>query len=444
GVVRGPGRACPVCQRHSATVGAVRILVIGSGAREHSLLVALAADPAVTELHAAPGNPGMVQATCHDVDMTDPAAVTALARRVGADLVVIGPEVPLVAGVSDALRAAGVPVFGPSAEAARIEGSKAFAKDVMAAAGVRTARAEVVDSPALLDEALDRFGPTWVVKDDGLAAGKGVVVTPDRGAARAHVVDVLGGGNPVLLESFLDGPEVSLFCLVDGETVVPLQPAQDHKRVGDNDEGPHTGGMGAYAPLDWLPDDGVQRIVDEVCVPVAKEMVARGCPFQGLLYAGLAWGADGPSVVEFNCRFGDPETQAVLALLESPLAQVLHAAASGTLAEQPELQWRDGYALTVVLAAKGYPQDTRTGDVIKGAEPGREDEGVLHAGTARDAEGNIVSSGGRVLNVVGVGATLEEARERAYAVLPTLELEGSHYRTDIALPAVEGRITIPE
>lgn len=427
----------------------MRILVIGSGAREHALLHSMSKDPQVGEsdLHVAPGNAGMSQlATMHPVKVDDPAACAALADEIAPDLVVIGPEVPLVAGVADALRAKGYAVFGPNADAARIEGSKAFAKDVMAAAGVKTAHAEAIQpgaSDADIDAAIDRFGPTWVVKDDGLAAGKGVVVTPDRAAARAHAVDVLAAGNPVLLESFLDGPEVSLFCLVDGETVVPLQPAQDHKRVGDNDEGPNTGGMGAYAPLDWLPDDGVQRIVDEVCVPVAKEMVARGCPFQGLLYAGLAWGADGPSVVEFNCRFGDPETQAVLALLESPLAQVLHAAATGTLAEQPELQWRDGYALTVVLAAKGYPQDTRTGDVIKGAEPGREDEGVLHAGTAVDAEGNIVSSGGRVLNVVGVGATLEEARERAYAVLPTLELDGSHYRTDIALPAVEGRITIP-
>jgi len=417
----------------------VRILVIGSGAREHALLTALAADPAVTELHVAPGNPGMVQATRHDVPVTDGAAVTALARGLGADLVVLGPEVPLVAGVADALREAGVAVFGPSAAAARIEGSKAFAKDVMAAAGVRTARAEVVDSTGVLDEALDRFGPTWVVKDDGLAAGKGVVVTDDRAAARAHAVACLEDGHPVLLESFLDGPEVSLFCLVDGETVVPLLPAQDHKRVGDGDRGPNTGGMGAYTPLGWLPEGMVERIVDEVCRPVAREMVARGCPFSGLLYAGLAITSRGPEVVEFNCRFGDPETQAVLALLESPLGETLAAVAGGRLAELPPLVWRPGAAVTVVLAAENYPASPRRGDVLTGAEQ----PGVLHAGTERDAEGRLVSAGGRVLSVVGVGDDLAAARAEAYRVLEGIELRGSHYRRDIGLAAQEGRIAVP-
>ncbi|MGX1769593.1 phosphoribosylamine--glycine ligase [Dietzia sp. NPDC055343] len=417
----------------------MRILVIGSGAREHALLVALAADPVVTELHVAPGNPGMAQATSHDVSVTDPAAVTALARRVGAELVVVGPEVPLVAGVADALRAASIPVFGPSADAARIEGSKAFAKDVMAAAGVRTARAEIVDSPADLDEALDRFGPTWVVKDDGLAAGKGVVVTGDRAAAHAHALACLDDGHPVLLESFLDGPEVSLFCLVDGETVVPLLPAQDHKRVGEGDRGPNTGGMGAYTPLPWLPDGMVDRIVTEVCEPVAREMVARGCDFSGLLYAGLAITSNGPEVVEFNCRFGDPETQAVLALLESPLGQTLHAVATGTLAEQPPLVWRDGAAVTVVLAAENYPGVPRRGDLIEGAEQ----PGVLHAGTARDADGHLVSAGGRVLSVVGTGADLAAARAEAYRILDGVGLAGGHFRRDIGQAAEEGRISIP-
>lgn len=387
----------------------------------------------------APGNPGMVQATSHDVSLTDPEAVTALARRVGADLVVVGPEVPLVAGVCDALRAASIPVFGPNAEAARIEGSKAFAKDVMAAAGVRTARAEVVDSPADLDEALDRFGPTWVVKDDGLAAGKGVVVTPDRAAAHAHALACLDDGHPVLLESFLDGPEVSLFCLVDGETVVPLLPAQDHKRVGDGDRGPNTGGMGAYAPLPWLPEGMVERIVTEVCEPVAREMVARGCGFSGLLYAGLAITSRGPEVVEFNCRFGDPETQAVLALLESPLGQTLNAVATGTLAELPPLVWRDGAAVTVVLAAEHYPATPRRGDLITGAEQ----PGVLHAGTGRDSEGRLVSAGGRVLSVVGTGADLASARAEAYRILDGIELAGGHFRTDIGRAAEEGRISVP-
>ena len=417
----------------------MRILVIGSGAREHALLVALAADPAVTELHAAPGNAGMVQATLHDVSMTDPESVTALARRVGAELVVIGPEVPLVAGVADALRAANIPVFGPSAAAARIEGSKAFAKDVMAAAGVRTARAEVVESPADLEEALDRFGPTWVVKDDGLAAGKGVVVTTDRAAAHAHALACLDDGHPVLLESFLDGPEVSLFCLVDGETVVPLLPAQDHKRVGDGDRGPNTGGMGAYTPLPWLPEGMVDRIVSEVCVPVAREMKARGCEFSGLLYAGLAITSEGPEVVEFNCRFGDPETQAVLALLESPLGETLYAAATGKLAEQPPLVWRDGAAVTVVLAAENYPATPRRGDVIDGAEQ----PGVLHAGTARDLDGRLVSAGGRVLSVVGTGSDLASARAEAYRILDGIELAGGHFRRDIGQAAEEGRISVP-
>ncbi|MFT3716778.1 MAG: phosphoribosylamine--glycine ligase [Gordonia sp. (in: high G+C Gram-positive bacteria)] len=417
----------------------MRVLVIGSGGREHALLLGLDRDPSVTELHAAPGNAGTASlATNHQVDGASADAVVALAREVAADLVVIGPEVPLVLGVADALRDAGFAVFGPSAQAAQIEGSKAFAKDVMAAAGVKTARAEIVDSPAELDAALDRFGPTWVVKDDGLAAGKGVVVTADRAAARAHAADCLENGHPVLLESFLDGPEVSLFCLVDGDTVVPLLPAQDHKRVGDDDQGPNTGGMGAYTPLPWLPDGMVDQIVDDVVRPVAAELAERGTPFSGLLYAGLAIGADGPAVVEFNCRFGDPETQAVLDLLTSPLGETLNAVATGTLDTLPPLQWFDGSAVVVVLAAENYPGTPRTGDTITGASG----DGVLHAGTKLDADGHIVSSGGRVLSVVGRGKDLAEARAQAYDRLAGVKLPGSHYRTDIGLAAEEGRISL--
>ncbi|WP_099020596.1 phosphoribosylamine--glycine ligase [Mycolicibacterium palauense] len=422
----------------------MRVLVIGSGAREHALLLALRRDPQVEALAVAPGNAGTASiADQYDVDATSADKVVELARTVGADLVVIGPEVPLVLGVADALRAAGIACFGPSKDAARIEGSKAFAKDVMAAAGVRTATSETVDNPAHLDAALDRFGPAagqpaWVVKDDGLAAGKGVVVTPDRDVARAHAATLLEGGHPVLLESFLDGPEVSLFCVVDGETVVPLLPAQDFKRVGDGDAGPNTGGMGAYAPLPWLPESVTTQIVDEIVRPVAAELVRRGCPFTGLLYAGLAITSQGPAVVEFNCRFGDPETQAVLALLESPLGQLLGAAATGDLAEFGPLAWRDGAAVTVVIAAENYPGRPRLGDVITGAEA----DGVLHAGTSRRDDGAVVSSGGRVLSVVGTGADLESARAAAYAIADSIRLTGSHFRTDIGLAAAEGRIRL--
>ncbi len=428
----------------AARVLTVRVLVIGSGAREHALLLALRRDPQVDYLAVAPGNAGTgAIAEQYDVDISSGAAVVALAQRLEADLVVVGPEVPLVLGVADALRAAGIACFGPSKDAARIEGSKAFAKDVMAAAGVRTAVSEIVDNPAHLDAALDRFGPpagqaAWVVKDDGLAAGKGVVVTADRDAARAHAAGLLDSGHPVLLESFLDGPEVSLFCVVDGETVVPLLPAQDFKRVGDNDSGPNTGGMGAYAPLPWLPAEVLDQIVEEVVKPVAAEMVSRGSSFSGLLYAGLAITSAGPAVVEFNCRFGDPETQAVLALLESPLGQLLNAAATGSLASYGDLRWREGAAVSVVVAAENYPGRPRLGDVITGSEA----DAVLHAGTARREDGAVVSAGGRVLTVVGTGADLDAARAAAYEAIKSIRLPGSHFRTDIGLAAAQGRISI--
>jgi phosphoribosylamine---glycine ligase len=430
--------------RDRLVLALVRVLVIGSGAREHALLLALRQDPEVEELAVAPGNAGTeIIADQYEVDISSGDAVAQLARRIGSDLVVIGPEVPLVLGVADAVRNAGIACFGPTKDAARIEGSKSFAKDVMAAAGVLTATSEIVDNPAHLDAALDRFGlaggdSAWVVKDDGLAAGKGVVVTADRDAARAHAASLLDAGHPVLLESFLDGPEVSLFCVVDGETVVPLLAAQDFKRVGDNDTGPNTGGMGAYAPLPWLADDMVRQIVDDIVKPVAAELVRRGSSFSGLLYAGLAITSRGPAVVEFNCRFGDPETQSVLALLDSPLGQLLRAAATGQLAEAPPLRWRDGAAVTVVLAAENYPGRPRVGDVIVGAEA----DGVLHAGTARRDDGAIVSSGGRVLSVVGMGSDLIAARDAAYTLMKSVRLPGSHFRSDIGLAAAEGRIKL--
>jgi phosphoribosylamine---glycine ligase len=422
----------------------VRVLVIGSGAREHALLSALGNDPQVEALAIAPGNAGTaLLADQFQVDITSGDDVAALARGVRADLVVIGPEVPLVLGVADVLRDAGIVCFGPSKAAARIEGSKAFAKDVMAAAGVRTASSEIVDNPARLDAALDRFGPAadapaWVVKDDRLAAGKGVVVTTDRDVARAHAASLLEVGHPVLLESYLDGPEVSLFCVVDGQTVVPLLAAQDFKRVGDGDTGPNTGGMGAYAPLPWLPADVYRSMVGQIVEPVAAELVRRGSPFCGLLYAGLAITASGPAVIEFNCRFGDPETQSVLALLDSPLGQLLHATATGELSSFGELRWRDGAAVTVVLAAENYPGLPRVGDVVVGSNA----DGVLHGGTARRDDGAIVSSGGRVLSVVGTGTDLVTARAAAYHRLASIRLPGSHFRTDIGLAAAEGKIHV--
>lgn len=415
----------------------MRILVIGSGGREHALLNAMQGH----DLTVAPGNAGMSRlATVRAVDVASPDEIVALAREIDAELVVIGPEVPLVAGAADALIEAGVPVFGPTKAAAQLEGSKAFAKDVMAAAGVLTASAKRVEKLEDVEAALDEYGPRYVVKDDGLAGGKGVVVTEDRAEAKAHAEAVLAAGNPVLFESFLEGPEVSLFCLVDGETVVPLLPAQDHKRAYDNDEGPNTGGMGAYAPLPWLPEDGVQTIVDAIARPVAEEMVRRGTPYQGLLYVGAAWGPEGPAVVEFNARFGDPETQAVLSLLETPLADVLLAVAEGRLDEVGELQWRDGFAAMVVLAAEGYPQAAKTGGVITG-EALDDPTKVLHAGTALE-DSEYVASGGRVLGVVGQGATLEEAVAEAYEVIAGIELPGSFYRKDIARPAIEGAISL--
>ncbi|MGQ0777946.1 MAG: phosphoribosylamine--glycine ligase [Pseudonocardiales bacterium] len=428
----------------------MRVLVIGSGAREHAVVLALTHDPVVTALACAPGNAGIAMlAEQLGVDVTDPASVAGLAMAWSADLVVIGPELPLVAGAADAVRAAGIACFGPSAKAARIEGSKAFAKDVMAAAGVATARSELVDNPARLDAALNHFGSPWVVKDDRLAAGKGVVVTEDRDVARAHALALLDDGHPVLLESYLDGPEASLFCLVDGSgsdgtddpaAVVPLLPAQDFKRVGEGDVGPNTGGMGAYAPLPWAPESLAADVVELIVAPVIAEMAKRETPFSGLLYVGLALTAEGPQVIEFNCRFGDPETQAVLALLRTPLAGLLYATATGALAQQPPLEWDPGAAVAVVVAAEGYPGTTRTGDVITGADGA----GVLHAGTRRRDDGAVVSAGGRVLSVVGTGADLVVARAQAYQRIGQVHLTGAHYRGDIGLQAIRGEVVLPD
>ncbi len=417
----------------------MKVLVVGSGAREHALCRALRRDPAVDALVCAPGNAGTATlADTRPLDVAAPAAVAGLAAEAAVDLVVIGPEVPLVNGAADACRAAGIATFGPSAAAAQIEGSKSFAKDVMAAAGVPTAAARTCATETEVAAALADFGPPYVVKDDGLAAGKGVVVTTDRDAALAHAAR-----RPrVVVEQYLAGPEVSLFAVTDGRTVSPLLPAQDFKRVGDGDTGPNTGGMGAYAPLPWAPPGLVDHVTATVLQPTVDEMARRGTPYAGLLYAGLVLTSAGVKVIEFNARFGDPETQVVLALLDSPLAGMLHAAATGALAEHPPPRWRPDAAITVVVAAEGYPGTPRTGDPIGGLEAAAAVPGVdvLHAGTAwRD--GAVVSAGGRVLSVTAIGADLAHARTAAYAAVDYISLRGSFHRRDIAERAAAGATT---
>ncbi|MGN6721107.1 MAG: phosphoribosylamine--glycine ligase [Marmoricola sp.] len=409
-------------------------LVIGTGGREHALAAALARDPEVSEVHAAPGNPGIAQvATLHEVDPLDPAAVADLAESISADLVVVGPEAPLVAGVADAVRDRGISCFGPSAEAAQLEGSKAFAKDVMAGAEVPTAMAHVCATPEEAAAALDAFGAPYVVKDDGLAAGKGVVVTSDRDEALAHAAAC----DQVVIEEYLDGPEVSLFAITDGVTVYPLQPAQDFKRIFDNDEGPNTGGMGAYTPLPWAPEGLVDEVLERVLQPTVDEMARRGTPFAGLLYAGLALTKRGVRVIEFNARFGDPETQALMALLDSPLGALLKAAADGTLDQVEPPRWKKGAAVAVVMASRGYPESSSKGDVITGIEAAEKAGAqVIHAGTAL-AGGDLVTAGGRVLAVVGLGDDLSSARKVAYAGVGEISFAGEQHRTDIAAKAGE-------
>jgi phosphoribosylamine--glycine ligase len=407
----------------------MKILLVGSGGREHALGVGLQADPACTELHVAPGNPGIAQfAQCHPLVITDNQAILELAQQLKVDLVVVGPEVPLVNGVADILRAAGIAVFGPSKAASQLEGSKNFAKEVMRDAGVPTAHSFTCTTQHEIEIALDAFDAPYVVKDDGLAAGKGVVVTNDRQEALEHALAC----RRVVIEEYLDGPEVSLFGISDGTTIVPMQPAQDFKRALDGDQGPNTGGMGAYSPLPWAPSDIIEDTHKQVLAPIIAEMAARGTPFVGLLYAGLALTDHGTRVIEFNARFGDPETQVLIPRLKTPLATLLYNAATGKLAGT-SLDWKDDSAVTVVLAAEGYPAAPKSGGAITGFSA-IDNVQIYHAGTSATDQG-VVASGGRVLTVTGIGEDLTEARNRAYRAISQIRLAGSFYRTDIALNA---------
>ncbi|CEP67588.1 Phosphoribosylglycinamide synthetase [Moorella glycerini] len=419
----------------------MRILVVGGGGREHALVWKIARSPRVTEIYCAPGNAGIAGlATCVPVDAGDIEGLLAFARRSGIDLTVVGPEAPLVAGIVDAFQAAGLTVFGPTQAAARLEGSKIFAKELMQEAGIPTARhAAFAEAGAALAYLEEHPGPV-VVKADGLAAGKGVVVAPDTATAREAVTAMFAGrfgpaGQRVIIEERLEGEEVSILALCDGETVIPLLPSQDHKRVGEGDTGPNTGGMGAYAPVPFYTPEIAGEVEEKILRPTVRAMAAAGCPYRGVLYAGLMLTREGPKVLEFNCRFGDPETQPLMLLLQSDLVELMLATINGALAST-KIDWYPGAAAGVVLAAGGYPGPYAKGTPIAGLEavpPGVE---VFHAGTAL-VDGQVVTAGGRVLCVTARGEDLRAALERVYAGIKAINFVGMHYRRDIGYRALQ-------